>query len=66
MHKADTEAYKKAHGTKRRTSANIREAKEEVSKDELSKLMFVGTELAKEIPAAHLQRPDAVRVVSPY
>ena len=41
--------YKKANGTKRRTSANIREVKVEVSKDELSKLMIVGTELAKEI-----------------
>ena len=49
MHKAHTEAYKKAHGTKKRPSANIREAKVEVSKDELSKLMMVRTELAKEI-----------------
>ena len=49
IQEADTEAYKKAHGTKKRTSANIREAKVEVSKDELSKLMMVGTEVAKEI-----------------
>ena len=49
IHKADTEAYKKAYRTKQRTSANIRKPKVEVSKDELSKLMMVGTELAKEI-----------------
>ena len=49
IHKADTEAYKKAHGTKKRPSANMQEAKVEVSKDELSKLMMVGTELTKEI-----------------
>ena len=49
IHKADMEAYKKAHGTKKRTSANIREAEVEVSKDKLSKLMVVGTELAEEI-----------------
>ena len=48
-HKADTEAYKKAHGSKKRAPAGIREAKVEVDKDELSKLMSVGTELAKEI-----------------
>ena len=49
MHKANTEAYKKAHATTKRTSANIRKHKVEVSKDELSKLMMVGAELAKEI-----------------
>ena len=49
IHKADTESYRKAHGTKKRMSANIRGAKVEMSKDELSKLMMVGTELAKEI-----------------
>ena len=43
------EAYKKGHGTKKRTSANIWEAKVEVSNDEVSKLMMVGTILAKEI-----------------
>ena len=49
-HKADTEAYKKAHGSKKRAPAGIREAKVEVDKDELAKLMSsVGTELAKEI-----------------
>ena len=48
-HQADTEAYKKAHGSKKRAPAGIREAKVEVEKDELSKLMSVGTELAKEI-----------------
>ena len=48
-HQADTEAYKKAHGSKRRAPAGIREAKVEVDKDELSKLMSQGTELAKEI-----------------
>ena len=49
IHKADTEAYKKVHGSKKRASAGIRETKVEVSKDELSKLMSAGTELAKEI-----------------
>ena len=49
VHQADTEAYKKAHGSKKRAPAGIREAKVEVDKDELSKLMSVGTELAKEI-----------------
>ena len=49
IHQADTEAYKKAHGSKTRAAAGIREAKVEVDKDELSKLMSVGTELAKEI-----------------
>ena len=49
IHKADTEAYKKAHGTKKRMSANVREAKVEVFKNELSELMTVRTELAKEI-----------------
>ena len=49
IHKADTEAYKKVHGSKKRAPAGIRETKLEVTKDELSKLMSVGTELAKEI-----------------
>ena len=49
VHKADTEAYKKVHRLKKRTPASVREAKVEVTKDELSKLMSVGTELAKEI-----------------
>ena len=49
IHKADTEAYKKVHGSKKRAPAGIPEAKVEVTKDELSKLMSVGTELAKEI-----------------
>ena len=49
IHKADKEAYKKVHGLKKRASAGIRETKVEVTKDELSKLMSVGTELAKEI-----------------
>ena len=49
IHKADTEAYKKVHGSKKRAPAGIRETKVEVNKDELSKLMSVGTELAKEI-----------------
>ena len=50
VHKADTEAYKKAHGSKKRAPAGIRETKMEVDKDELAKLMSsVGTELAKEI-----------------
>ena len=37
------------HGLKKRAPAGIRETKVEVTKDELSKLMSVGTELAKEI-----------------
>ena len=49
IHKADTEAYKKVHVSKKRAPAGIRETKVEVTKDELSKLMLVGTELAKEI-----------------
>ena len=49
IHKADTEAYKKVHGSKKRAPAGIRETKVEVTKEELSKLMSVGTELAKEI-----------------
>ena len=49
IHKADTEAYKKVHGSKNRAPAGIRETKVEVTKDELSKLMSPGTELAKEI-----------------
>ena len=48
-HQADTEAYKKAHGSKKRAPAGIREAKVEVDKHELSKLVSQGTELAKEI-----------------
>ena len=49
IRKADTEAYKKAHGSKKRAPAGVRETKVEGTKDELSKLMSVGTELAKEI-----------------
>ena len=49
IHKADTEAYKKVHGSKKPAPAGIRDTKVEVTKDELSKLMSVGTELAKEI-----------------
>ena len=49
IHKADTEAYKKVHGSKKRAAVGIRENKVEVTKDELSKLMSVRTELAKEI-----------------
>ena len=49
IHQADTEAYKKVHGSKKRARAGTRETKVEVDKDELSKLMSVGTELAKEI-----------------
>ena len=47
--KADTKAYKKMHGLKKRAPADIRENKVGVTKDELSKLMSVGTELAEEI-----------------
>ena len=49
IHQADTEAYKKVQVSKKRAPAGIPETKVEVSKDELSKLMSVGTELAKEI-----------------
>ena len=49
VNKADTEAYRKVHGSKKRAPASVREAKVEVTNDELSKLMSVGTELAKEI-----------------
>ena len=56
IHKADTEAYKKVHGLKKRAPAGIRETKVEVSKDELSKLMSVGTELAKEIQEIKMNR----------
>ena len=49
IHKADTKAYKKVHGSKKRASVGIRENKVDVTKDELSKLLSVGTELAKEI-----------------
>ena len=49
IHKADMEAYKKVHGSKKRAPAGIRETKVEVDEDKLSKLMSVGTELAKEI-----------------
>ena len=49
IHQADTEAYKKAHGSKKRAPTGIRETKVEVDKDELSKLMSMGTELAKGI-----------------
>ena len=49
IQKADTEAYKKVHGSKKRAPVAIRDNKVEVTKDELSKLMWVGTELAKEI-----------------
>ena len=36
------------HGSKKCAPAGVRETKLEVNKDELSKLMSVGTELAKE------------------
>ena len=49
IHKPDTEAYKKVHGSKKRAPAGIQETMVEVTKDELSKLMSVGTELAQEI-----------------
>ena len=64
IHKADTEAYKKAQGRKKRTSGNIREAKVEVSKHQLSKVMMVGTQLAKgiqEIKKAWGPKPDEER-----
>ena len=37
------------HGSKKRAPVGIRENKVDVTKDELSKLMSAGTELAKEI-----------------
>ena len=40
IHKADTEAYKKVHGSKKRAPAGIRDTKVEVDKDELSKLIL--------------------------
>ena len=49
IHKADRKAYKKVHGSKKRAPVGIRENKVEVTKDELSKLISVGTELAKKI-----------------
>ena len=49
IHKADTGDYKKVHGSKKRAPVGIRGQKVEVTKDELSKLMSVRTELAKEI-----------------
>ena len=49
VHKADMEAYKKVHGSKKRAPVGIPENKVQVTKDELSKLMSVGTELAKEM-----------------
>ena len=49
IHKAHTEAYKKVHGLKKRAPAGIRETMVGVTNDKLSKLMSVGTELAKEI-----------------
>ena len=48
-HKPETEAYKKAHGSEKRASAHVWEANVEVSKDDLSNLMMIGTKLAKEI-----------------
>ena len=49
VHKADMEASIKVHGSKKRAPASVLEAKVEITNDELSKLMSVGTELAKEI-----------------
>ena len=49
IHKADMEAYKKVHRSKKRAPAGMRATKVEVTKDELFKLMSLGTELAKEI-----------------
>ena len=46
-HKAVTEAYKKEHGSKKSVSAKIWEGKAKVPK--VSRLMMVGTELAKKI-----------------
>ena len=49
IHKADMEANKKVHGSKKCAPAGIWKTKVEVTKNELSKLMSVGTELAKEM-----------------
>ena len=58
VQQAHTEAYKKVHGSKKRASAGIREAKVEVDRDELSKLMSQGTELAKEIPRSDNKKKE--------
>ena len=47
IHNADLEASKKVHGSKRCAPVGIRETKVEVTKDELSKLMPVGTHWRK-------------------
>ena len=49
MQRVDTKAYTKAHGSKKRAPAHVREAKSEMSTDELSKLTMVVTELLKDI-----------------
>ena len=49
INKADTEVYKNVHRSKKRAPPGIRETIVEVTKDELSKLMSLGTELAKGI-----------------
>ena len=48
-HKANTEAYEKAHESKKRAPAHVLEARVEVSTDDLSKQTMVGSELAKKI-----------------
>ena len=48
-HKADTQAYKRAQGSKKRAPANVWETKGEVSNDDPSEMMKVGNGLAKKI-----------------
>ena len=49
-HQADTEAYKKVHGSKTRAPAGIWETKVEVDKDELSKLNVGGDRVGQGDP----------------
>ena len=58
IHKADTEAYKKVHGSKKRAPAGICETKVEVDKDELSKLMSVEAKEIQEIKRNWVPRSD--------
>ena len=51
-------AYKKAHGSKKRALANIRDTKAEVSKNELSKLKDDVTKEIQEIKRSWVPRQD--------
>ena len=50
VYKADREAYKKVHGSKKRASAGIWETKVEITKDELSQLMSGGDRVGQGDP----------------